>query len=92
LYCVYVAIGQKHSTVAQLMQTLKESDAMKCIIIVAATASEAALQYLAPFSGCVTGEWFRGNRKRALITHDDLSKPAVALFLNVSPSPSSTRL
>ena len=62
LYCVYVAIGQKRSTVAQLVQTLEENDAMKYTIIVAATASEAApLQYLAPFSGCAMGEWFRDN-------------------------------
>lgn len=60
LYCVYVAIGQKRSTVAQLVQTLEENDALKYSIIVAATASEAApLQYLAPFSGCAMGEWFR---------------------------------
>ena len=64
LYCVYVAIGQKRSTVAQLVQTLEENDAMKYSIIVAATASEAApLQYLAPFSGCAMGEWFRDNGK-----------------------------
>ena len=62
LYCVYVAIGQKCSTVAQLVQTLEENDAIKYTIIVAATASEAApLQYLAPFSGCAMGEWFRDN-------------------------------
>jgi F-type H+-transporting ATPase subunit alpha len=60
LYCVYVAIGQKRSTVAQLVQTLEENDALKYSIVVAATASEAApLQYLAPFSGCAMGEWFR---------------------------------
>ena len=64
LYCVYVAIGQKRSTVAQLVKTLEENDAMKYSIIVAATASEAApLQYLAPFSGCAMGEWFRDNGK-----------------------------
>ncbi|KAH8921314.1 ATP synthase F1, alpha subunit [Atractiella rhizophila] len=79
LYCVYVAIGQKRSTVAQLVQTLEENDAMKYTIIVAATASEAApLQYLAPFSGCAIGEWFRDNGKHALIIYDDLSKQAVA--------------
>lgn len=62
LYCVYVAVGQKRSTVAQLVKTLEENDAMKYTIIVAATASEAApLQYLAPFSGCAMGEWFRDN-------------------------------
>jgi len=79
LYCVYVAIGQKRSTVAQLVQTLEENDAMKYSIVVAATASEAApLQYLAPFSGCAMGEWFRDNGKHALIVYDDLSKQAVA--------------
>ncbi|OLL27045.1 ATP synthase subunit alpha, mitochondrial [Neolecta irregularis DAH-3] len=79
LYCVYVAIGQKRSTVAQLVQTLEQHDAMKYSIVVAATASEAApLQYLAPFSGCAMGEWFRDNGKHALIVYDDLSKQAVA--------------
>jgi len=79
LYCVYVAVGQKRSTVAQLVKTLEENDAMKYTIIVAATASEAApLQYLAPFSGCAMGEWFRDNGKHALIIYDDLSKQAVA--------------
>jgi len=79
LYCVYVAIGQKRSTVAQLVQTLEENDALKYTIIVAATASEAApLQYLAPFSGCAMGEWFRDNGRHALIIYDDLSKQAVA--------------
>ena len=79
LYCVYVAVGQKRSTVAQLVKTLEENDAMKYSIIVAATASEAApLQYLAPFSGCAMGEWFRDNGKHALIIYDDLSKQAVA--------------
>ncbi|KAF8488038.1 P-loop containing nucleoside triphosphate hydrolase protein, partial [Russula emetica] len=59
LYCVYVAVGQKRSTIAQLVKTLEENDAMKYSIIVAATASEAApLQYFAPFSGCAMGEWF----------------------------------
>jgi len=79
LYCVYVAVGQKRSTVAQFVQTLEENDALKYSIIVAATASEAApLQYLAPFSGCAMGEWFRDNGKHALIIYDDLSKHAVA--------------
>lgn len=79
LYCVYVAVGQKRSTVAQLVKVLEENDAMKYTIIVAATASEAApLQYLAPFSGCAIGEWFRDNGKHALIIYDDLSKQAVA--------------
>lgn len=79
LYCVYVAVGQKRSTVAQLVQTLEENDAMKYTIVVAATASEAApLQFLAPFSGAAIGEWFRDNGKHALIIFDDLSKQAVA--------------
>ncbi|KAJ5166075.1 ATP synthase subunit alpha mitochondrial [Penicillium capsulatum] len=79
LYCVYVAVGQKRSTVAQLVKTLEENDAMKYSIIVAATASEAApLQYLAPFTGCAMGEWFRDSGKHAIIIYDDLSKHAVA--------------
>lgn len=79
LYCVYVAIGQKRSTVAQLAKTLEESGAMKYSIIVAATASDAApLQFLAPYSGCAIGEFFRDNGKHALIIYDDLSKQAVA--------------
>lgn len=69
LYCVYVAVGQKRSTIAQLVKTLEENDAMKYSIIVAATASEAApLQYLAPFSGCAMGEWFRDNGKHGKYT------------------------
>ncbi|CAI4054722.1 hypothetical protein SKDZ_02G0110 [Saccharomyces kudriavzevii ZP591] len=79
LYCVYVAVGQKRSTVAQLVQTLEQHDAMKYSIIVAATASEAApLQYLAPFTAASIGEWFRDNGRHALIVYDDLSKQAVA--------------
>lgn len=79
LYCVYVAIGQKRSTVAQFVQTLEKHDALKYSIVVAATASEAApLQYLAPYTGCAIGEWFRDNSKHALIVYDDLSKQAVA--------------
>lgn len=79
LYCIYVAVGQKRSTVAQLVKTLEENDAMKYTIVVAATASEAApLQYIAPFSGCSMGEWFRDNGKHALIIYDDLTKQAVA--------------
>lgn len=79
LYCIYVAVGQKRSTVAQLVKTLEENDAMKYCVIVAATASEAApLQYLAPFSGCSMGEWFRDNGKHAVMIYDDLSKQAVA--------------
>lgn len=79
LYCVYVAIGQKRSTVAQIVKTLEENDALKYSIIVAATASEAApLQFLAPFTGCTMAEYFRDNGMHALITYDDLSKQAVA--------------
>ncbi|CAL5867874.1 uncharacterized protein PFLUO_LOCUS2095 [Penicillium psychrofluorescens] len=79
LYCIYVAVGQKRSTVAQLVKTLEENDAMKYSIIVAATASEAApLQYIAPFTGCAMGEWFRDNGRHAVIIYDDLSKQAVA--------------
>merc|ERR1712168_1070861 len=79
LYCIYVAIGQKRSTVAQLVKKLSDADAMKYTIIVSATASDAApLQYLSPYSGCAMGEYFRDNGKRALIIYDDLSKQAVA--------------
>jgi F-type H+-transporting ATPase subunit alpha len=79
LYCVYVAVGQKRSTVAQLVKTLEENDAMKYSIVVAATASEAApLQYIAPFTGASIGEWFRDNGKHSLVIYDDLSKQAVA--------------
>jgi len=79
LFCIYVAVGQKRSTVAQLMKTLIDSDAMKYTTIVAATASDAApLQFLAPYSGCAIGEYFRDNGMHALIIFDDLSKQAVA--------------
>ncbi|VEL15951.1 unnamed protein product [Protopolystoma xenopodis] len=79
LYCIYVAIGQKRSTVAQLVRRLTNADAMKYTIIVSATASDAApLQYLAPYSGCAMGEYFRDHGKHALIIYDDLSKQAVA--------------
>merc|ERR1712002_481904 len=79
LYCIYVAIGQKRSTVAQLVKKLSDADAMKYTIIVSATASDAApLQYLSPYSGCAMGEYFRDNGKHALIIFDDLSKQAVA--------------
>merc|ERR1712027_42282 len=79
LYCIYVAIGQKRSTVAQLVKRLTDADAMKYSIVVSATASDAApLQYLAPYSGCAMGEYFRDNGKHALIIYDDLSKQAVA--------------
>jgi F-type H+-transporting ATPase subunit alpha len=79
LYCVYVAVGQKRSTVAQFVKTLEENDAMKYSVVVAATASEAApLQYIAPFTGASIGEYFRDNGKHSLIIYDDLSKQAVA--------------
>uniref|UniRef100_K1R6Z7 ATP synthase subunit alpha n=4 Tax=Magallana gigas TaxID=29159 RepID=K1R6Z7_MAGGI len=79
LYCIYVAIGQKRSTVAQIVKRLTDADAMKYTIIVSATASDAApLQYLAPYSGCAMGEFFRDNGMHALIIYDDLSKQAVA--------------
>ncbi len=79
LYCIYVVIGQKRSTVAQLVKTLEENGAMEYSIIVAATASEPApMQYLAPFAGCAMGEFFRDGGKHALIVYDDLSKQAVA--------------
>ena len=79
LYCIYVAIGQKRSTVAQIVKTLEENGAMEYTIVVAATASEPApLQYLAPFTGCAMGEFFRDNAMHGLIVYDDLSKQAVA--------------
>ncbi|GAB1605090.1 ATP synthase subunit alpha, mitochondrial-like [Argonauta hians] len=79
LYCIYVAIGQKRSTVAQIVKRLTDTDAMKYTIVVSATASDAApLQYLAPYSGCAMGEYFRDNGSHALIIYDDLSKQAVA--------------
>jgi F-type H+-transporting ATPase subunit alpha len=79
LYCIYVAIGQKRSTVAQIVKTLADAGALEYTIVVAATASEPApLQYLAPFAGCAMGEWFRDNGMHALIIYDDLSKQAVA--------------
>jgi F-type H+/Na+-transporting ATPase subunit alpha len=79
LYCVYVAIGQKRSTVAQFVKALEENGALEYSIIVAATASDPApMQYLAPFSGCAMGEYFRDNKMHAVIIYDDLSKQAVA--------------
>ncbi|KAJ3454173.1 hypothetical protein MRS44_018067 [Fusarium solani] len=79
LYCIYAAIGQKRSTVAQLVKMLEENDAMKYTVVVAATASEAApLQYLAPFTATSIGEWFRDNAKHSLVIYDDLSKQAAA--------------
>src|SRR6201989_1346652 len=79
LYCVYVAIGQKRSTVANIVKTLEDAGAMEYTTVVAATASDPApLQFLAPFAGCTMGEWFRDNGMHALIIYDDLSKQAVA--------------
>jgi len=79
LYCVYVAVGQKRSTVAQLVKVLEERGAMEYSIVVAATASDAApMQFLAPFAGCSMGEYFRDNGMHAVIIYDDLSKQAVA--------------
>ncbi|XP_005176562.1 ATP synthase subunit alpha, mitochondrial [Musca domestica] len=79
LYCIYVAIGQKRSTVAQIVKRLTDAGAMDYSVIVSATASDAApLQYLAPYSGCAMGEYFRDKGKHALIIYDDLSKQAVA--------------
>nr|ANY30789.1 ATPase subunit 1 [Thalassia hemprichii] len=79
LYCVYVAIGQKRSTVAQLVQILSSANALEYSILVAATASDPApLQFFAPYSGCAMGEYFRDNGMHALIIYDDLSKQAVA--------------
>jgi F-type H+-transporting ATPase subunit alpha len=79
LYCVYTAIGQKRSSISKLVSLLEKTYAITYSIIVAATASEAApLQYLAPYTGCVIGEYFRDNNKHALVIYDDLSKQAVA--------------
>src|SRR5215204_5161018 len=79
LYCIYVAVGQKRSTVAQIVKTLQDYGALDYSIVVAATASEPApLQFLAPYAGCAMGEFFRDNGMHALIIYDDLSKQAVA--------------
>jgi len=79
LYCIYVAVGQKRSTVANIIQSLDKHGALPYSVVVAATASEAApLQFLAPYSGCAIGEFFRDTGKHALIIYDDLSKQAVA--------------
>ena len=79
LYCIYVAVGQKRSTVAQIVRQLEERGAMEYTIVVAATASEPApLQFLAPYTGCAMGEYFRDNGMHAVIVYDDLSKQAVA--------------
>jgi len=79
VYCIYVAIGQKNSTVANIVRTFTEKGAMEYTVVVVASASDpAALQYLAPYGGACIGEWFRDNGKHALIIYDDLSKQAVA--------------
>lgn len=79
LYCIYVGIGQKRSTISEFIHTLKEYDALKYTIVVAATASDSApLQFLAPYTGCTLGEYFRDNGRHAVIFYDDLSKQAVA--------------
>jgi len=79
LFCIYVAIGQKRSTVAQIVKTLEEAGAMEYTVVIAATASDPApLQFLAPYGGCTIGEYFRDNGLHALIIYDDLSKQAVA--------------
>src|SRR5881409_1035818 len=79
LYCIYVAIGQKRSTVAQIVKTLEDNGAMEYSIVVAATASDPApMQFLAPYTGCAMGEYFRDNGMHGLIVYDDLSKQAVA--------------
>src|SRR6202011_2335841 len=79
LYCIYVAIGQKRSTVAQIVKTLQDYSALEYSIVVAATASEPApLQFIAPYAGCAMGEYFRDNGMPALMIYDDLSKHAVA--------------
>ena len=79
IYCIYVAIGQKRSTVAQVVKTLEESGALEYTIVVAATASESApMQFLSPYTGCSMGEYFRDNGMHSLIVYDDLSKHAIA--------------
>jgi F-type H+-transporting ATPase subunit alpha len=79
LYCIYVAIGQKRSTVAQIVKTLEDYGALEYSIVVSATASEPApMQFLAPYAGCAMGEYFRDNGMHAVIIYDDLSKQAVA--------------
>ena len=79
LYCIYVAVGQKRSTVAQFVRQLEEAGALQYSVVIAATASDPApLQYIAPFTGCAIGEFFRDNGKHAVIAYDDLTKQAVA--------------
>src|SRR5207247_3344310 len=79
VFCIYVAVGQKRSTVAQVVEKLTRAGAMEYTTVVAATASDAApLQFIAPYSGCAMGEYFRDNGQHALLIYDDLSKHAVA--------------
>ena len=79
MFCIYVAVGQKRSTVARIVKTLEEHDAMKYTIVVSASASDPApMQFIAPYSGCAMGEYFRDNGQHALIVYDDLSKQAAA--------------
>src|SRR5512138_1241736 len=79
LYCIYVCVGQKRSTVARIVKTLEDYGAMEYCVVISATASDPApLQYLAPYTGCTIGEYFRDNGMHALIIYDDLSKQAVA--------------
>ena len=93
LYCIYVAIGQKRSTVAQIVKTLEDAGAMEYTTIVSATASDPApLQFLAPYTGCTMGEYFRDNGMHALIIYDDLSKHAVAetiVVYSIAPASSN---
>ena len=91
LYCIYVAVGQKRSTVAQFVKVLEDNGALEYSIVVAATASDPApMQYIAPFTGCTMGEYFRDNGMHAVIIYDDLSKQAVAyrqMLLLLRPPP-----
>jgi len=92
VFCIYVAIGQKASTVARVVAELENAGAMEYTTVVAANASDPApMQYIAPYSGCAMGEYFRDNGKHALIIYDDLSKQAVAYRQNVIGSSSSSR-
>jgi len=91
LFCVYVAIGQKASTIANVVRKLEEHGAMAYTIIVAASASEsAAMQYIAPYSGCTMGEYFRDRGQDALIIYDDLTKQAWARRSRPTPCSSAT--
>jgi F-type H+-transporting ATPase subunit alpha len=91
LICIYCAIGQKRSSVAQIVKTLEEHGAMAYTIVVAATASEPApMQYIAPFAACAMGEYFRDSKRHALVIYDDLSKHAVRRAARPIPAMSST--